>query len=415
MKNQLPFPVDPRKIRGDFPILSRRISGHPLVYLDNAATTHKPTAVLDRIRDFYLRQNSNIHRGIHALGDEATGCYEAARKRVQQFINAASDREVIFTAGATDAINRVAEMTGSAWVQRGDRVLVTRMEHHSNLLPWQDLCRRRQAELRVIPLDDRGELDLEEMDRLLDSRTRLLAVTQVSNVTGTVNPVREIVRRAHRRRIPVLVDGAQAVGHLPVDVQELDCDFYVFSGHKMYAPMGIGVLYGKEQWLWDLPPGRTGGGIVERVTLREATFAGLPQKLEPGTPNVGGATALAAAVDYLQNLGMPAVAEHDHRLLTEARARLKAFGGVKIYGRPVRCCAALSFNLDGVHHQDAGIILDRLGIAVRSGFHCAQPLMDHYRVEGTLRISFGVYNRLADLDRLEEGLYKVRRMLGENR
>ncbi len=402
--------LDVVAVRADFPILDRRVHGRPLVYLDNAATTHKPRAVLDCVQSFYRESNSSVHRGVHQLSEQASAAYEAARARVQRFINAREAAEVVFTHGATEAINLVAD--GLAETLTGDHdVIVTEMEHHSNLLPWQVLCRRTGARLHVVPFREDGTLELDAFAGLLTDRTRLVALTHVSNVLGVVNPVREVVALAHARDVPVLVDGAQSVPHLPVDVQALDCDFLACSGHKMYAETGIGVLYGKREWLERLTPGRVGGGMVQSVRTHDATYADLPLRFEAGTPNIAGALSLAAAIDYLDALGLDAVAAHERRLMEQAVAQLTEIAGVRLYGPRVDRCGALSFNIAEAGGYDVALILDKLGVAVRSGTHCAEPLLRRYGTAGAVRASFAVYNSTEEVDRFAEGVAKARSML----
>lgn len=405
-------------LKSDFPILAREIHGRPLAYLDNAATTQKPSTVIDRVSDFYRKQNGNIHRGVHALSEEAGTLHEAARETVRSFIGAGDVREVIFTAGTTDAINMLAHAFGDATtgedalIGEGDEILVTEMEHHSNLLPWQDLCRRRGATLRVIPLEQDGTLRMDDLSRRITGRTRFLAITHVSNVTGTVNPVEEIVRHAHDRGALVLVDGAQAVAHMPVDVSGLDCDFYVFSGHKMFAENGIGVLYGKAARLEELPPVRVGGGMVTSVTLEQRRDAELPLRFEAGTPNYPAAVSLAEAIRYLQRIGMERIREHERVLYDYVLDRLGEIMGLTVYGSAPQRSGSVAFNLDGIQHYDAGLIMDRMGVAIRTGTHCAEPLMRHFGVYGSMRASIALYNDADDIDRLAESVQKARAMLG---
>lgn len=403
--------IDVDRIRADFPGLADRIHGEPLTYLDNAATTQKPRVVLDRIADLYSRGHGNIHRGVHALGERASGAYEQARETVRRFLGAASTSEIVFTPGATSGINLVATAFGQAFVGPGDEILISRMEHHSNIVPWQLLCERTGATLRVVPLCSDSSLDLDALDRLLTPRTRLLAVTYVSNVLGTVNPVAEIVRRARARSVPVLIDGAQAVQHLPVDVQDIDCDFLVFSGHKVYAETGIGVLYGKREWLDRLPPASGGGGMVQTVTLDGFRAVDPPLKFEAGTPHFVGAASLAAAIEYLESIGLDAIRSHEQEVMEYALRRLRSIEGLVVHGAPPSRCGSIAFDLEGTHPYDLGMILDKLGIAVRTGTHCAEPVMRHLGVEATVRASFALYNTARDVDALVEGLTRAATML----
>jgi cysteine desulfurase/selenocysteine lyase len=401
---------DVEAIRKDFPILTRRIHGKPLVYLDNAATTQKPLAVLDAERDVYERSYANIHRGVHLLSVEATDAFEKAREKMRDFLHAAESKEIVFVRGTTEAINLVASSYGRQNVGAGDEILITAMEHHSNIVPWQLLCEEKGAKLEVAPMNERGELLLDELGRRLSKRTKLLAIPHVSNALGTLNPVAEIVRMAHAKGIPVLVDGAQAAPRLPVDVQALDCDFYALSGHKMYGPSGIGVLYGKSQWLSAMPPYQGGGDMISSVTFAKSTWNVLPYKFEAGTPNIAGAIALGAAIDYLQVLGLEAIARHENDLLAVATDRLSAISGLRMIGTAREKAAVLSFTIDGVHPHDIGTVLDREGVAVRTGHHCAQPVMDFFGVPATARASFGLYNTHAEVDALVAGIREVQRM-----
>jgi cysteine desulfurase/selenocysteine lyase len=404
------LPLDVEAIRKDFPILTRRIHGKPLVYLDNAATTQKPRAVLDAERDFYEHSYANIHRGVHLLSVEATDAYEKARDKVRDFLNAAESKEIVFVRGTTEAINLVASSFGRKNVGAGDEVLVTAMEHHSNIVPWQLLCEEKGARLRVAPMNERGELLLEELERRISDRTKLLAIPHVSNALGTLNPVRQIVRMARAKGVAVLVDGAQAAPRLPVDVRELDCDFYALSGHKMYGPSGIGVLYGKAGRLADMPPYQGGGDMIGSVTFEKSTWNVLPYKFEAGTPNIAGAIGLGAAVDYLKAVGLEAVARHEDALLADATERLAAIPGVRLIGTAKDKAAVLSFIVDGVHPHDIGTVLDREGVAVRTGHHCAQPVMDFFKIPATARASFGLYNTHAEVGALDAGIREVQRM-----
>jgi cysteine desulfurase/selenocysteine lyase len=399
--------LDLEKIRADFPILAERIHGKRLVYLDSAATSQKPRAVIDAIVHYYEHLNANIHRGVHTLSVRATEAHDAARETVRRFLNAADTREIIFVRGATEAINLVAQTYGRTHVSAGDEILITAMEHHSNIVPWQILCEEKGAHLRVAPIDDRGELLLDEFARLIGPRTKLVAVTQVSNALGTVTPLREMIELAHRQGVPVLVDGAQAVPHFAVDVQALDCDFYAFSGHKVYAPTGIGVLYAKRALLEAMPPYQGGGDMISSVTFEKTTWNDLPFKFEAGTPDIAGAIALGAALQYIGKLGIDNIAAHEHDLLTYATEKVGALPGVRLIGTARERAGVLSFVMEGVHPHDLGTILDREGIAIRTGHHCAQPVMDRFKIPATARASFAVYNTRKDVDALVEGLRKA--------
>ncbi len=401
------------KIRQDFPILSRKVYDRPFVYLDNAATTQKPAVVIDTVRKYYQEKNASIHRGIHFLSDRSTETYEKARETVRGFINAASTNEVIFTSGTTDSINMLAFSFGERYIREGDEILVTEMEHHSNIVPWQMMCQRKGAKLRVLPFDEKGELIMEEFDELLSERTRIVAATHISNTLGTINPVKTIIDRAHARNIPVLLDGAQAIQHEKIDVKELDCDFYVFSGHKVYGPNGTGVLYGKEKWLYELPPCRGGGEMVDCVTFEKTTYNELPFKFEAGTMNYVGVAGLASALDYISGIGLENIRQHEDHLLEYGTMKLMSVPGLELYGRARQKICILSFLLDKIHPYDAGMVLDKMGIAMRTGALCAQPVMDHYKISGTMRASLVFYNTTEEIDRLHEGLYRVMEMFGE--
>lgn len=396
------------KIRADFPILQRQVYGKPLIYLDNAATTQKPLQVIEAVGQYYSLQNSNIHRGNHLLSLQATEAYEEARKRVARFVNAAEAEEIIFTRGTTESINLVASGFARAFLKPGDEILISALEHHSNLVPWQQACLQTGARLRVIPVDDEGNLLLDQLDILLSERTRLVAVTQVSNALGVVVPLEPIISRAHDLGIPVLVDGAQGIQHMRVDVQASDFDFYVFSGHKIYAPMGIGVLYGKRQWLEKLPPYQFGGEMIQKVTFEETTFNELPFRFEAGTPNVEGALGLAAALDYLTSLGLDDIFRYEEELYKYAIERFSAIDTFKQIGRSQKQCSVISFLLEGIHPYDTGTILDQFGIAVRTGHHCAQPLMNRLGIPGTVRASLAFYNTREEIDFLAEKLEVVK-------
>jgi cysteine desulfurase/selenocysteine lyase len=395
------------QIREDFPALSQTVYGKPLVYLDNAATTQKPRAVIEAMNRFYLTDCANIHRGVHLLSERATAAYEQARITVQRFLNAAQAREIVFVRGATEAINLVAQTYGAQNLHPSDEVLITGLEHHSNIVPWQMLCQQTGAVLRVAPIDDRGEIRLEEFEKLLGPRTRLVSVAHVSNALGTVNPVRRIVEMAHRWNVPVMVDGAQAAPHLKVDVQELGCDFYAFSGHKLYGPTGIGVLYGRAALLEAMPPYQGGGDMISSVTFEHTTYNELPYKFEAGTPHIAGAIGLAAAIDYLNQLGLDEIAAYEHELLAYATEALTGIPGLRLIGTARDKAAVLSFVLDGVHPHDVGTILDREGIAVRTGHHCAQPVMERFGVPATTRASLAFYNTMEEIDALVRGIHRV--------
>ena len=398
------------EIRKDFPILGREVYGKPLVYLDNAATTQKPRCVIDAISDEYCSVNANVHRGVHFLSQQATRLHEDAREAVRAFINARSTAEVVFTRGTTESLNLVASSFGDAFLKEGDEVIVSEMEHHSNIVPWQLLRDRKGIVLKVIPIDDTGRLQLEQLEQLFTPRTRLVSVAHVSNVLGTVNPVKRIAEMAHAHGALVLVDGAQSVPHISVDVQALDCDFYVFSGHKVYGPTGVGVLYGKEALLDRMPPYQGGGEMIARVTFEKTTYERLPYKFEAGTPDYVGTHALAVALQYVSHIGMDAIAAHEHTLTQMAMEQMQQVKGLQVYGTTEEKGAVVAFNIEGIHHLDLGTLLDRLGIAIRTGHHCAQPLMQHYGVEGMARASFALYNTPSEVEALVAGIERVRRM-----
>jgi cysteine desulfurase/selenocysteine lyase len=400
--------LDIEKIRGDFPIFAEKVHGRNLVYLDNAATSQKPRAVIEAIVRYYEHLNANIHRGVHTLSVRATEAHDAARQTIRRFLNAGDTCEIIFVRGATEAINLVAESYGRAHVAAGDEVLITAMEHHSNIVPWQILCEEKCAQLKVAPIDDNGELRLEEFEKLIGPRTKMVAVTHVSNALGTVNPLSDMIGMAHRRGVPVLVDGAQAVPHFAVDVEALDCDFYAFSGHKVYGPTGIGVLYGKRELLEAMPPYQGGGDMISSVTFEKTTYNVLPFKFEAGTPDIAGAIALGAAIEYIGGIGMDRIAAHEHELLAYATEAVGAIPGVRLIGTASERAGALSFLLDGVHPHDLGTILDREGIAIRTGHHCAQPVMERFGIPATARASFAVYNTKEEIDALVEGINAAR-------
>ncbi|MFA6594127.1 MAG: cysteine desulfurase [Candidatus Buchananbacteria bacterium] len=411
-KTDKPQPVELniKRIRKDFPILKERIYGRRLVYFDNGATTQKPKVVIEAINKAHRQYNSNVHRGIHFLSSQMTDMYEVARARVQRFINAPSPQEIIFTSGVTASINLVAYSFCEAYLKKNDEIIVSEMEHHSNLVPWQIACDKKGARLRAIPFNDRGELLLEEYKKLLNSKTKLVAVTHVSNSLGTINPIKEIIALAHAKNIPVLIDGAQAIQHELIDVQDLDCDFYAFSGHKVYGPTGTGVLYGKERWLNDLPPYQSGGDMIDRVSFERTTYNDLPFKFEAGTPNYIGAVGLGEALEYLSGLGLENVRAYEKKLLDYATAKLAEIDGLKVYGTAKNKVAIFSFLMDGLHPYDVGTLLDRLGIAVRTGHHCTHPLWAHYGTEGSIRSSLVFYNTFKEIDYLCEALRQIQKM-----
>jgi len=401
---------DVSAIRKDFPILNQYVHNKPLVYLDNAATTQKPQTVIDRVNKIHTQQNSNIHRGVHYLSNQLTEEYEQAREQVRQFINAEHSREVIFTNGTTHSINAVAYSFGEKYMSEGDEVIITELEHHANIVPWQVLCQRKNARLKVVPINDQGEIQMDACERMISSKTKIVALSHISNSLGTINDVKKIIELAHQHNIPVLLDGAQSIQHQKVDVQELDCDFYVFSGHKVYGPTGIGVLYGKEKWLEEMPPYQTGGEMIRRVTFDKTTYNELPFKLEAGTPNYVGAIAMAEALKYVEKTGIQAIARHEEEMLQYGTQRLQEIPGLTIYGTAKHKISVLSFLIDGIHHYDTGMVLDKMGIAVRTGHHCTEPLMNHFGIEGTVRASFAMYNTLDEIDKLYHALMKVKQM-----
>ena len=400
------------KVREDFPILSREVYGKPLVYLDNAATTQKPLCVLDAMRNEYLNVNANVHRGVHYLSQQATDLHEAARETVRRFINAAKTEEIVFTRGTTEAINLVASSFCESQMQAGDEVIVTEMEHHSNIVPWQLQAMKRGIVVRHLPITDDGQLQLSALDTLLSARTKLVCVAHVSNVLGTVNPVEQIIKTAHAQGVPVLVDGAQSAPHFAVDVQAMDCDFFAFSGHKMYGPTGIGVLYGKEEWLEKLPPYQGGGEMIDKVTWEKTTFERLPFKFEAGTPDFVATHGLATAIEYIGSIGFEVISQHEQELTRYCMEQLMTIDGMKIYGPSQATAkdAVVSFNVGDIHHLDMGTLLDRLGIAVRTGHHCAQPLMARLVISGTVRASFALYNTKEEIDTLVAGIRRVAQM-----
>lgn len=401
---------DIQKIREDFPILDREVYGKPLIYLDNGATTQKPRQVVEAITDEYYSVNANVHRGVHFLSQQATELHEASRETVRRFINARSSNEIVFTRGTTESIKLLASSFADSQMKEGDEVIVSVMEHHSNIVPWQLQAARKGIVLKVIPMNDRGELLLDEYEKLFSERTKLVSFAHVSNVLGTVNPAKEMIATAHAHGVPVLIDGAQSVPHMKVDVQDLDADFFAFSGHKIYGPTGVGVLYGKEEWLDKLPPYQGGGEMIQSVSFEKTTFNELPFKFEAGTPDYIGTTALAKALDYVSAIGMENIAAHEHELTLYAMQRLKEINGMRIFGEAEHKSSVISFLVGNIHHLDMGTLLDRLGIAVRTGHHCAQPLMIRMGIEGTVRASFGLYNTKEEIDMLAAGIERVSRM-----
>ncbi|WP_149914374.1 aminotransferase class V-fold PLP-dependent enzyme [Sphingobacterium cavernae] len=402
---------DIQKIRADFPLLKREVNGKPLVYLDNGATTQKPKVVIDAITNYYSDMNSNVHRGVHYLSQISTDAFELTRRKVQEFINAKEDFEIIITKGTTDSINLVASCYGKAFIHEGDEIIISAMEHHSNIVPWQMLCEEKGAVLRVIPMNEKGELNMEDYKNLLSDKTKLVSVTYVSNSLGTINPIKEIIELAHAKNVPVFVDAAQAIQHIAIDVQELDVDFLAFSGHKMYAPTGVGVLYGKKDLLNAMPPYQGGGDMIKDVTFEKTTYNELPFKFEAGTPNIEAGICLAAAIDYINELGIDNIKAYEDDLLAYATAKIKDISGVRIIGEAAKKSSVLSFVVDGVHPYDIGVILDKLGIAVRTGHHCAQPVMDQFQIPGTVRASLAVYNTKEDVDNFIAGLTRALKML----
>ncbi len=402
--------LDIQKIRADFPILSQQVNGKPLVYFDNGATSQKPQVVIDAISKYYKEINANIHRGVHTLSQLATDAYEESRGKIQNHINAKQTYEVIFTSGTTHAVNAIANGFASLLIA-GDEVLVSALEHHSNIVPWQMLCEKTGATLRVIPMNEKGELILLEFDKLLSDKTKIVTVNHISNALGTINPIKYMIDKAHEVGAAVLIDGAQAVPHLKPDVQALDCDFYVFSGHKICGPTGIGILYGKEEWLRKLPPYQGGGEMIATVSFEKTTYADLPHKFEAGTPNIEGGIVLGTAIDYLNEIGFDNIAKYENELLEYATEKLLQIVGLKIYGTAKEKTSVISFNIDGIHPYDVGAIIDKLGIAVRTGHHCAQPIMDFYKIPGTIRASFAFYNTKEEIDLMIEALKKAQMML----
>ena len=400
-----------QKLRQDFPILSKKINGSPLVYLDSGATAQKPKQVIDAISDYYQTQNANIHRGVHQLSQEITIAYENARATVQKHLNAALSEEIIFTSGTTESINLVASSFGKKYIKSGDEIIISEMEHHSNILPWQLLCEEKGAVLKIIPINQKGELRIDEYKKLLSSKTKIVAVTHISNTLGTINPVKEIIALAHEKNIPVLIDGAQAVPHMEVDVQALDADFYCFSGHKLYGPTGVGILYGKGKWLNEMPPYKVGGGTIKTVTFKKTEYADLPLKFEAGTPHIAGGIGLAAAIDYVNEIGLENISAYEQELLEYATLKLSAIEGLRIIGTAKEKASVISFVIEEVHPLDIGTILDKQGIAVRTGHHCTQPLMEHFGIPGTIRASLVFYNTKEEIDALVKGILKAIKML----
>jgi cysteine desulfurase/selenocysteine lyase len=402
---------DVYSIREDFPILKRKVHGNPLVYLDNAATTQKPKAVINSHIDYYLYHNANIHRGVHQLSNESTDSYEDARAKVKKFINANDQREIVFTRGATESVNLVSTAFGRQNIREGDEIIISTMEHHANIVPWQILCGEKNAVLRVIPITDSGEIMVDDYKKLINERTKLVSVLQVSNTLGTINPVKDIIRIAHERNIPVLIDGAQAVPHMKVDVQDLDCEFYVFSGHKMFGPTGIGVLYGKASLLESMPPYQGGGDMISSVSFEKTTYNEIPAKFEAGTPNIAGAIGLGIAVDYLENLDFTRLQKHEQNMLEYTTKKLCEIEGVKLIGTARNKASVISFIIEGINSLDIGIMLDTLGIAVRTGQHCTEPLMTRFGIPGTVRVSFALYNTIEEAEAFINALRKVISML----
>jgi cysteine desulfurase/selenocysteine lyase len=399
---------DVNRVREDFPVLRQRINGKPLVYFDNAATSQKPQIVIDAISRYYEEENSNIHRGVHQLSEKATQAYELSRKKIQKFIGAGSFQEIIFVRGATEGINLVASSYGKQFVKAGDEILISALEHHSNIVPWQILCEDRGAKLNVIPMDDRGELILDAYKKLLTSKTKLVSLTHVSNAIGTINPIKEMIAMAHRQGIPVLIDGAQAVPHMPVDVSDLDCDFYTFSSHKMFGPTGVGILYGKTKWLDAMPPYQSGGDMIKSVTFEKTIYNDLPYKFEAGTPSIAAGICLGTTIDYLNKLDIVAASAHEHELLVYATEAIGSIDGVKIIGTAREKAAVLSFTMRDIHPHDIGTILDDEGIAIRTGHHCAQPVMQRFGIPATARASFAFYNTKEEIEIFINALHKVK-------
>ncbi len=410
-KTILKSSINIEKIRADFPILSRKVNGKPLIYFDNGATSQKPKMVIDAIDNYYKNQNANIHRGVHTLSQEITVAYENARTTIQKHLNAKYAHEIIFTKGTTDSINLIASSFGKKFISNGDEIIISAMEHHSNILPWQQVCEEKGAVLKVIPINSSGELLMNEFEKLLSSKTKIVAITHISNTLGTINPIEEIIALAHAKNIPVLIDGAQAVPHTNIDVQALDADFYCFSAHKLFGPTGVGILYGKEKWLNKLPPYQVGGGTIKTVTFEKTEYADLPLKFEAGTPHIAGGIGLAAAIDYVNEIGLTTIAAYEHELLIYATKELEKIAEVKIIGTAKNKASVISFIVEKIHPFDIGTILDQLGIAVRTGHHCTQPLMQFYNIQGTIRASFAFYNTKQEIDEFVIALKRAIKML----
>ena len=401
------------KLREQFPILNQSVNGKPLIYLDNAATNQKPLSVINSISSYYETINSNVHRGLHTLSERATEAYEGSREKVRDFINANSTNEIVFVRGTTEGVNLAASTFGKANVNEGDEIIVTEMEHHSNLVPWQNLCREKNAVLKYIPVNDEGELILDDLEKLITEKTKFISVVYISNTLGTINPIKKIIETAHRHNVPVMLDAAQAAPHLKIDVQDLDCDFLAFSGHKIYGPTGIGVLYAKEKFLEEMPPYQFGGEMIKSVSYEQTVYNDLPYKFEAGTPNISGAISLGAAIDFINSTGLEVIADQEKKLFDYAMKRMNEMGGIRFIGTAKEKASVISFLLEGIHPYDTGSILDNLGIAVRTGFHCTQPLIEQkYKLPGTVRASFAVYNTTEEIDIFAEGLKKVKQMLG---
>jgi cysteine desulfurase / selenocysteine lyase len=402
---------DVYKIREDFPILSTQVNGKPLVYLDNAASSQKPLQVIEATTRFYTSQNSNIHRGVHYLSQKATEAYEESREKITKFINAEYSREIIFTKGTTDAVNLVATAFGRKFINEGDEIIISAMEHHSNIVPWQMLCEEKRAVLKVIPINDKGEIIFEEFEKLISGKTKLVSIVHISNSLGSINPVKEIIQKAHSFNVPVFIDGAQAIHHTKVDVQDLNCDFYAFSGHKMYGPTGVGILYGKEKWLNEMNPYQGGGDMIKTVTFEKTVYNELPFKFEAGTPHIEGGIVFSKAIEYIEYIGLQNIQAHETALLEYATEKLSAIEGLRIIGTARNKASVVSFNIDGIHHYDLGVILDKMGIAIRTGHHCTQPVMNCFKIPGTARASFAFYNTFEEIDTLVAGIEKAKKML----